>query len=219
MNAKVFAEELVSQWMNAWGQHSSDRGPSSILPPNLTNHFTVLHLCSSTPFCLPSSVKLSRARTLSCYMFTECLTQIRLLDTNIIKIHYSKNLISFKNLNNLLGKNSLLQLLLDKSQGKLINMKLKSQQTLHSSALMQTIFLMLPYAAEFPADMCTSLNLDSRQLFRACCYWLKVAENLIAKVLKGIRRGGKKAHMICICLQIHLVKNSLEKLSKWQNQL
>ena len=182
----------MSQWMNAWGEHSSDRGPSPISPPNLINHCTVLWFCSSTTFCLPSLIKLPGAETISCYVFTECLTQIRLLDTNIIKIHYSKNLISFKNLNNLLVKNSLLQLLLDKSQGKLINMKLKNQQTLHSSALMQMIFLRLPYAAEFPADMWTSLNLDSRQLFRACCYWWKVAENLIVKVLKGIRSGGKK---------------------------
>lgn len=207
----------MSQWMNTWGWHSSDTNPCPVLPPNLTNHFTVLCLCSSTTFCLPFLIKISRAESSSCHMFTECLRQIRLLDTNIIKILYSKNVISFKSLNNLLGKNSLLQCLLDKSQEKLIYMKLTKQQTLHSSALMQIIFLSLPYAAKFPADTYTSPYLDSCQLFRACYYWLKVAENLIVKVLKGIR-SGREASMIPICLLMHLVKHSLEKLSKGENQ-
>lgn len=90
MNAKLFAEKLMSKWMNACGQHSSVRHPSPILHQNW--QITVLRLCSSTPICLPSLIKLLWAETLSCCMFTECLTQIRLLDTNIIKIHYSKNL-------------------------------------------------------------------------------------------------------------------------------
>lgn len=80
-------------------------------------------------------------------------------------------------------------------------MKLKTPQTLYTSAVMQMIFLSLPYTTEFPADMCMSLNLDSYQLFRTC-YWLKVVENLIAKVLKGIRKDLKKGHILAIYLHV-----------------